>query len=327
MNRRARLDVAIVGGGVVGAACALALADAGLAVTLVEGREPAPWQAAQPDLRVFAFAADNVQLLERLGVWPTIVQARAWPYRRMQVWDAAGGDDLLFDADRFGRRELGFIVENGLLQDRLWAALPAAGVELHCPARVEALEQDEHAVRLRLDDGRRIEAALAVAADGAESTLRGLAGIEVERHDYQQRGVVAYVDSELPNQATAWQRFLPTGPLALLPVAERRSSIVWTLPDDEAARVLALDEDAFNRELTRAFAARSLPAAPAAGPPLRGRSRAGAGRCRPRGASAGRAGRQSWPARCRRPAALAGAVGRTAWTTPVVAAARAALGA
>nr|KAJ9613624.1 hypothetical protein H2204_014821 [Knufia peltigerae] len=256
MNRRARLDVVIVGGGVVGAACALALADVGLAVALVEGREPAPWQAAQPDLRVFAFAADNVQLLQRLGVWPTIAQARAWPYRRMQVWDAAGGDDLLFDADRFGRRELGFIVENGLLQDRLWAALPAAGVELHCPARVEALEQDEHGVRLRLDDGRRIEAALAVAADGAESTLRGLAGIDVERHDYLQRGVVAYVDSELPNQATAWQRFLPTGPLALLPVAERRSSIVWTLPDDEAARVLALDEDAFNRELTRAFAAR-----------------------------------------------------------------------
>jgi 2-octaprenyl-3-methyl-6-methoxy-1,4-benzoquinol hydroxylase len=173
--------VAIVGGGVVGAACALALADAGLSVALVEGREPAPWQAAQPDLRVFAFAADNVQLLNRLGVWPAIAQARAWPYRRMQVWDAAGGEDLLFDADRFGRRELGYIVENGLLQDRLWAALPAAGVQLHCPARVEALEQDEDGVRLRLDDGRRLEAALAVAADGAESTLRQLAGIEVER--------------------------------------------------------------------------------------------------------------------------------------------------
>ena len=256
MSRRTRLDVAIVGGGVVGAACALALADAGLSVALVEGREPAPWQAAQPDLRVFAFAADNVQLLNRLGVWPAIAQARAWPYRRMQVWDAAGGEDLLFDADRFGRRELGYIVENGLLQDRLWAALPAAGVQLHCPARVEALEQDEDGVRLRLDDGRRLEAALAVAADGAESTLRQLAGIEVEKHDYHQRGVVAYVDSDLPNQATAWQRFLPTGPLALLPVAERRSSIVWTLPEDEAARVLALDEDAFNRELTRAFAAR-----------------------------------------------------------------------
>ena len=255
MSRRARLDVAIVGGGVVGAACALALADAGLSVALVEGREPAPWQAAQPDLRVFAFAADNVQLLNRLGVWRPLPRPVPGPTGACRC-GTAGGEDLLFDADRFGRRELGYIVENGLLQDRLWSALPAAGVQLHCPARVDALEQDEDGVRLRLDDGRRLEAALAVAADGAESTLRQLAGIEVERYDYHQRGVVAYVDSDLPNQATAWQRFLPSGPLALLPVAERRSSIVWTLPEDEAARVLALDEDSFNRELTRAFAAR-----------------------------------------------------------------------
>lgn len=256
MSRRARLDVVIAGGGVVGAACALALADAGLSVALVEGREPSPWVAGAADLRVFAFAADNIQLLQSLGVWPQVRQARAWPYRRMQVWDAAGGEDLVFDADRFGRSELGFIVENSLLQDRLWAALAAAGVEVHCPARVETLEQDADGVRLRLDDGRRIDAALAIAADGAESTLRQLAGVEVQRHDYQQRGVVAYVDSALPNQATAWQRFLPTGPLALLPVAEQRSSIVWTLPDDEASRVLALDDAAFERELTRAFGGR-----------------------------------------------------------------------
>jgi len=250
------MDVVIAGGGVVGAACALALADAGLSVALVEGREPAPWQAATPDLRVFAFAADNVQLLRRLGVWDGIAAARAHPYRRMQVWDAAGGDDLVFDADRFGRSELGFIVENSLLQDRLWAALSAAGVDVRCPARVEAMEQDEQSVRLRLDDGQRIEASVAIAADGAQSTLRGLAGIEVDQHDYQQRGIVAYVDSALPNQATAWQRFLPGGPLALLPVATRRSSIVWTLPEADAARLLTVEPPVFERELTRAFGAR-----------------------------------------------------------------------
>ena len=126
MSRRMRLDVAIVGGGVVGAACALALADAGLSVALVEGREPAPWQAAQPDLRVFAFAADNVQLLQRLGAWPALAQARARPYRRMQVWDAARGEDLLFDADRFGPRVPGYPAHILLLQDRLSAAPPAA---------------------------------------------------------------------------------------------------------------------------------------------------------------------------------------------------------
>lgn len=256
MSRRMRQDVVVVGGGVVGASCALALAQAGMTVTLIESREPAAWQAGSPDLRVFAFAADNVQLLQRLGVWEAIVQTRAWPYRRMQVWDAAGGDDLVFDADRFGRSELGFIVENSLLQDRLWKALPAAGVDVQCPARVEALEQDADGVRLRLQDGRRLEAALAVAADGAASTLRELAGIEVASHDYQQRGVVAYVDSAEPNQSTAWQRFLPGGPLALLPVAGQRSSIVWTVPDVEADRLLALEDADFARELTRASGGR-----------------------------------------------------------------------
>ncbi|MCR2669562.1 hypothetical protein NSP01_23785, partial [Salmonella enterica] len=94
--------------------------------------------------------------------------------------------------------------ENGLLVDRLWAALPGAGVHLHCPARVEAMEQDERGVRLRLDDGRRVDAAVAIAAAGGESTLRARAGLEVSRHDYGQRGVVGYVDSEHPNEATAW---------------------------------------------------------------------------------------------------------------------------
>jgi 2-octaprenyl-3-methyl-6-methoxy-1,4-benzoquinol hydroxylase len=205
---------------------------------------------------VYAFAPDNAQLLAALGVWPAVTAARACAYRRMRVWDAAGGDELRFDADTLGREQLGWIVENDLLVDRLWAALPAAGVQLCCPARVEALEQDTHGVRLRLDDGRRLEASLAIAADGAESTLRRLAGLEVSRHDYAQRGVVAYVDTEKANEATAWQRFLVTGPLAVLPISAHRSSIVWTLPDAEAERVLALEDAAFGRELTHAFAGR-----------------------------------------------------------------------
>ena len=256
MSRRGMLDAVVVGGGVVGTACALMLAREGLQVALVEGREPSPWSAQSPDLRVFAFAHDNAALLDALGVWPQVTQARAHPYLRVRVWDAAGGGELAFDADAMGRRELGWIVENSLLVDRLWAALPAAGVQVLCPARVEAMEQDERGVRLRLDDGRRVEAAVAIAADGGESTLRTLAGLEVSRHDYGQRGVVGYIDSERPNEATAWQRFLDTGPLAVLPVDKHRSSIVWTLPDAEAGRALALDDEAFGRELTNAFAGR-----------------------------------------------------------------------
>jgi 2-octaprenyl-3-methyl-6-methoxy-1,4-benzoquinol hydroxylase len=272
MSRRGQWDAVVVGGGVVGAACALALAGEGLQVALVEGREPSPWSPQRPDLRVFAFAADNAALLQELGVWTQIERAQVCPYRRMSVWDAAGGGDLTFDADTLGRRELGWIVENGLLVDRLWAALPAAGVQVYCPARVESMEQDAHSVRLRLDDGRRVEAAIAIAADGGESTLRTLAGLEVSRHDYGQRGVVGYVDSERPNEATAWQRFLDTGPLAVLPYEKYRSSIVWTLPDAEAERVLALDDAAFGRELTNAFAGRlgpMTPVSPRAAFPLR----------------------------------------------------------
>ena len=256
MSRAMRSDVAVVGGGVVGAACALALARLGLDVALIEAVQPARWSPDHPDLRVYAIAPDNVALLDALGVWRSVCDARVQPYRRMCVWDAGGGGELAFDADALGRSELGWIVENGLLVDRLWAALAQAGVTIHAPARVDALEHDDSGVRLRLDDGSRVEARLAIAADGADSSLRRLAGGEVVTHAYAQRGVVAFIETECPHQETAWQRFLPTGPLAVLPFATGCSSIVWTLPDAQAADVLALDDDDFAAVLTRAFDAR-----------------------------------------------------------------------
>ncbi len=257
MSRRMRRDVVVVGAGVVGAACALGLAKAGLNVVLVEARAPARWSRERPDLRVFAFAPDNAAWLDELGAWRGILESRAQPYREMRVWDAAGGGELHFDADPLARRELGWIIENSLLAERLWQAAVAAGVETVQPARVAGLEQDAEAVRLQLEDGGALEARLVVAADGAASRLRALAGIETDAHDYRQRGVVGYVESAQPHRRTAWQRFLPGGPLAFLPVDEgRRSSIVWSLPEEEAERVLALDDEAFGIELTQAFAAR-----------------------------------------------------------------------
>ncbi|MEJ7745813.1 MAG: UbiH/UbiF family hydroxylase [Luteimonas sp.] len=256
MNARTRIDVAVVGGGVVGAACALALARLDLEVALIEAVEPKRWLPEAADLRVYAFAPDNAALLDGLGVWRSIESTRTQPYRRMRVWDAGGGGELAFDADAFGRNELGWIIEHGLLVDRLWAALPKAGVQLHCPALVDALEQYDQGARLRLDDGTRVEARLVIAADGAESAVRTLAGLDVGTHDYGQRGLVAYVQMERPHQDTAWQRFLPGGPLALLPCTQGRGSIVWTLANEQADRLLAVDVDAFNRELTCAFDAR-----------------------------------------------------------------------
>ena len=263
MSRRGGLDAVVAGGGVVGAAAALMLAREGLQVAMVEPKQPPAWTPESSDLRVYAFAPDSARLLQELGAWQQVLASRVQPYRRMQVWDAAGGEPLVFDADALGQPQLGWIVEHALLVDALWKALPAAGVRVHCPARIEALEQADSGVRLRLDDGVQLDATFAIAADGAGSALRGLAGIGSTRHDYGQQGVVAFVACGVPHRQTCWQRFFPGGPVAFLPFADsvaspelqgRIGSIVWTMPDAEAARVGALDDEAFASELGAAFA-------------------------------------------------------------------------
>ncbi|HEX5754894.1 MAG TPA: FAD-dependent oxidoreductase, partial [Arenimonas sp.] len=257
MSRRGGLDLIVIGAGVVGSAAALGAARQGLSVALVEAQPAQAWQRECPDLRVYALAADNRVLLQSLGVWPAVAAARAQAYRRMRVWDAAGGGELLFDADALGVAELGHIVENDLLVDRLGAALlQQPTVQRYCPDSVVGLQQDGTGVQVELQSGTRLRARLLLAADGAASQTRERLGIGSDRHDYQQRGLVAFVRCEQAHQDTAWQRFLPTGPLAFLPFTEGRSSIVWTLPEDEAIRLRQIDEAAFRRELSRAFDAR-----------------------------------------------------------------------
>ncbi|MEO8810089.1 MAG: UbiH/UbiF/VisC/COQ6 family ubiquinone biosynthesis hydroxylase [Rhodanobacter sp.] len=249
-RRAPALDVAVVGGGMVGAAAALALARAGLAVALLEARVPASWKAAdEVDLRVVGLAPSSLALLDDLGVWTSIRQARASYYRHMHVWDAATGASIDFDAASEGREALGCIVENSLLQWTLWQALESAGVRRLCPAEVTGFEARQDRIQLQLADGEALSATVLVAADGAGSPLRQQAGIGTRGHDYAQRAVVAHVGTERPHQHTAWQRFLPSGPLALLPLADGRSSLVWSLPTAEAQRVLALGDQAFRDEL------------------------------------------------------------------------------
>ena len=261
------LDVAVVGGGMVGAAAALALARAGFSTALLEARAPAAWDAdAEVDLRVVGLAPSSIALLDDLGVWTSIREARVGPYSHMHVWDAESGAAIDFDAARERRDRLGYIVENALVQWMLWQALDAAqgrgsaagagsagaaaaGVRRLCPAEVRGFEAREDRIQLELADGETLTAALLVAADGAASPLRQLAGIGTRGRDYAQRAVVAHVATERPHEDTAWQRFLPGGPLALLPLADGRSSVVWSLPEAEARRVLALDEQAFLDEL------------------------------------------------------------------------------
>ena len=247
---RRRLDAVVVGAGIVGSALALGLKRRGLDVAVVEST-PAAWRADAPDLRVYAIAPDSEALLAALGVWPAVRAARAQPYAAMQVWDADGGAPLRFDAAALGVPRLGHIVEHGLLVDRLQAALAAADVP-RIDAAVEGIDAGEDDVTLRLSGERRVRAAWVFGADGAASAVRGLAGIDVDARDYGAKGVVAYLRAERPHEATCWQRFLPSGPLALLPCADGRVSIVWSLPQAEAERLVAAPEAQFNAEITRA---------------------------------------------------------------------------
>lgn len=244
--RRGMADIAVAGGGMIGAACALALAKRGFEMVLIELREPAPWRReGPPDLRVIALAPSSAKLLDELGVWKTIRDARISPYRKMLVWDAESGAELSFDAADEGRAELGWIVENRLLQSALWNALDRAGVRRVCPGEVHDFEARADRLALTLADDQNLSARLLVIADGAQSALRERAGIATDGHDYHQRAVVAHVATERAHERTAWQRFTRDGPIALLPMADDRCSIVWSLPDERAQQVLAMDDAAF----------------------------------------------------------------------------------
>lgn len=283
MSRRGDIDVIVVGAGAVGGALALALARDGFEVALVEAREPKPWRREEEvDLRVVALAPDARELLDDLGVWASTAASRIGPYRHMRVWDATAPGELHFDAAESGEAALGWIVENKLVQSTLWQALsgdrlggsgrsrdasaldrvgsrgsatfnPPMEVRIHCPGEIAAVHEDADGVNATLAGGTRLRAKVLVAAEGAESSVRTKLGIAFEGRDYGQRAVVAHVSTVRSHEGTAWQRFQPGGPLAFLPLADGRCSIVWTLPDAEATRVLALDDDAFRRELGCAF--------------------------------------------------------------------------
>lgn len=244
-------DVAIVGGGPVGAAAAVGLAQRGLCVQLLDRGGPTPRVLADGDdydLRVYALAPSCVALLERLGVWSGIAATRSSPYQAMQIWEHDPQTAMRFDARDVRAGELGTIVESGLLAETLWRALPDEAVR--SGTHVQTLAPCEGGVRLHLADGAALHARLVVIAEGRDSRLRAQLGIEMLSGQYEQTAVVCHVETTLPHRRTAWQRFLRTGPLALLPLADGRSSIVWS--SSQAATLLALDDDDFCRALSDA---------------------------------------------------------------------------
>jgi 2-octaprenylphenol hydroxylase len=254
--------VLVAGAGVVGLATAVLLATGRCAdrlrVIVLDARGSPRWEPKDMDARVYALSRASQQLLEHVGVWQRVTQARAAAYRRMRVWegaDAYAPSALDFDSADIGEPDLGHIVEDALLRTVLADALAAAPqAQLVSGAEIEAVETEPREVVVALGEGGSMRGTVLLAADGSDSAVRRLLGLAGAGHRYEQNAVVTHVTSVGDHQDTAWQRFLPGGPLALLPLADGRSSIVWSLPTLEAERLLAASDAQFLAELTAASA-------------------------------------------------------------------------
>ncbi len=254
--------VLIAGAGTIGLAVAALLATGRCAdrlrVHVLEARPLPRWQREETYLRVYALSRASQQLFEHLGLWTGVAAGRVAPYRRMRIWE--GSDPfapgaLDFDSADIGEPDLGHIVEDNLLRTVLADSLVAApNVELGVGATIDAIETGARGVTVRLGNGGSVHGTVVVAADGADSAVRHLAGLPVTGHAYHQTALVTHVASARPHRETAWQRFLPGGPLALLPLADGRSSVVWSLPTVDAERLLATSDAEFLAELETASA-------------------------------------------------------------------------
>jgi len=258
----ATCDVAVVGGGLVGAALAVALARGGVEVAVIDAADPERRAVAEPDglgfdLRTVALAPRLIEWLRDLRIWDARCDAAACTYRRMEVWDADGTGRIVFDAEETGVPDLGRIVEQGPLLAACWRALARdPRVACYAPARITALQSAPkrgNGTTLVLDARAPLAAHLVVGADGARSVVRAWAGIDLERWEAEHVALATVARTALPHGACARQRFLSEGPLALLPLADpHHVSVVWSMPPARAAEREGLAPRAFAEALTRA---------------------------------------------------------------------------
>lgn len=256
------VDIAIVGGGLVGSALACLLArnaaTRDLRIALIEAQQaPEMVTASGFDPRVVALTEKSRTLLDNCGVWPAVAAKRVSAYRAMEVWDAEGTGRIQFDCADVQQPNLGHIVENSVIVTALLEQVnQLENIELQCPVTVQKADCLGDQILLTLDDGSAISSKLLVAADGANSRIRQSFDFATREWDYGHSAVVTTIKTTKPNQQTAWQRFMPSGPLAFLPLNDNGdlhySSIVWSQKTDEAERLMALDDAAFCAELSRA---------------------------------------------------------------------------
>lgn len=243
-------DLIIVGGGLAGAALAVALRDSSLRIALVESRPPR--RADGWDARIYAVSPANVAFLESIGVWKHLDAARITPMRGMRVFGDAGGE-LGFSAYEAGVPDLGCILESSLVACELWEGLKRQGnLTLFLETQPAALEFRDEVAVVRLGDDRVLAAPLLVGADGRDSWVREAAGLSAVNRHYGEKGVVANFATELPHRSVAWQWFRDDGVLAYLPLTGNRMSMVWSAPDALADELCALPPEALCERVAEA---------------------------------------------------------------------------
>jgi len=251
-------DVVVAGGGMVGLTLGLALAKAGVKTAVVDGFDPALAIDAKFDGRVSSFATASCRMLEALGLWPHL-RPFAQPISDIivgegSVRDGASAALLHFDHREVGNGPLAHMIENRHFRMALLREVEGAdALTLIAPNRVTDVETGPAHIAATLDDGRRIRAALCVAAEGRDSPLREAQGIKTIGWSYGQTGIVATIAHEKPHNGTAYELFYSSGPFAILPMTGNRSSIVWTERSDQAPTYLALDDAAFLGEVAQRF--------------------------------------------------------------------------
>ena len=250
-------EVAIVGGGMVGGALALGLAQQGFAVTVIDKQTPAPFDAsAPPDVRISAISAASVELLRGLGVWESIEAMRCHPYRQLETWEWENAH-VVFDARELKLPLLGYMVENNVLQRALWEALDAhPQVTLRVPSSLRSIDFQADSHQLVFENGETLSAKLVVGADGANSRVRESAGIGIHAWHYQQACMLITVQCENDPGDSTWQHFTPTGPHAFLPLFDNWASLVWYDTPARVRQLQSLTLPQLQQEIGRHFPAR-----------------------------------------------------------------------
>jgi 2-octaprenylphenol hydroxylase len=253
--------IVIVGAGIAGLTTTALLAQSSardrLRITLVDANSRPEVQTGKDiALRVSAIATGSSRLLEEIGAWSGVDKERITSYDAMRVWDesssADSGDALRFDAAEFAEPQLGFIVENELLQTAILGVLRAGNLELLFDTPIDSVVARGTGQQLQLSDGRKIDADLVIGADGSRSRVRDSAGIETKNWPYEQSAFVTHLSPEETHQNTAWQRFLHTGPLGMLPLRDGRISVVWSTTEEQAQWAMSATDQELGETLSEA---------------------------------------------------------------------------